>query len=92
MIFSAVSLEYINSCCRILITLELSTPKHLLWALLLLKRYSIESVNAALARVSEKTFRKWSHTFIWLLSNIPMVNKSEIIILKTLNSISVDFS
>lgn len=35
-----------------------STPEHLLWALLLLKQYSIESVNAALVGVSEKTFRK----------------------------------
>ena len=31
-----------------------STPEHLLWALLLLKRYTIESVNAALVGVSEK--------------------------------------
>ena len=52
-----------------------STPEHLLWALLLLKRYSIESVNAALVGVSEKTFRKWAHTFIFLLSNLPVVIK-----------------
>ena len=50
-----------------------STPEHLLWALLLLKRYTIESVNAALVGVSEKTFRKWAHTFIHLLSNLPVV-------------------
>jgi hypothetical protein len=31
-----------------------STPEHLLWALLLLKRYTIESVNAALVGVGEK--------------------------------------
>ena len=50
-----------------------STPEHLLWALLLLKRYTIESVNAALVGVSEKTFRKWAHTLIHLLSNLPVV-------------------
>ena len=48
-----------------------SKPEHLLWALLLLKRYDIESVNAVLVGVSEKTFRKWSHRFIFLLSNLP---------------------
>ena len=35
-----------------------STPEHLLRALLLLKRYHIESLNAALVGVNEKTFRK----------------------------------
>jgi hypothetical protein len=50
-----------------------STPEHLLWALLLLRRYTIESVNAALVGVSEKTFRKWAHTFIHLLSNLPVI-------------------
>ena len=52
-----------------------STPEHLLWALLLLKQYSIESVNAALVGVSEKTFRKWSYIFIRLLAHIQMVIK-----------------
>ena len=52
-----------------------STPEHLLWALLLLKQYNIESVNAALVGVSEKTFRKWSLIYIRLLANIQVVNK-----------------
>jgi hypothetical protein len=52
-----------------------SMTEHLLWALLLLKRYNIESFNAALVGVTEKTFRKWSHTFIYLLSNLPVVTK-----------------
>ena len=52
-----------------------STPEHLLWALMLLKRYNIESFNAALVGVSEKTFRKWSHIFIRLLANMPVVKK-----------------
>ena len=50
-----------------------SKPEHLLWALLLLKQYAIESFNAALVGVTEKTFRKWAHTFIQLLSNLPVV-------------------
>ena len=51
-----------------------STPEHLLWALMLLKRYCIESFNAGLVGVSEKTFRKWSHIFIRLLANMPVVS------------------
>lgn len=52
-----------------------STPDHLLWALMLLKRYHIESVNATLAGVDEKTFHKLSHNFISLLSNLPLVKR-----------------
>ena len=50
-----------------------SKPEHLLWALLLLKQYCIESVNSTLTGVTEKTFRKWSLVFIKLLSNIEVV-------------------
>lgn len=50
-----------------------SKPEHLLWALLSLKQYCIESVNSTLIGVTEKTFRKWSLLFIKLLSDIPVV-------------------
>lgn len=52
-----------------------SKPEHLLWALLLLKRYHIGEINAALVGVSEKTFNKWTRIFIHLLSDLPVVNK-----------------
>ena len=52
-----------------------SAPKHLLWALMLLKNYSTESVNAGLTDVDEKTFRKWSLIFVNLLANMTVVNK-----------------
>ena len=52
-----------------------SKPSHLLWALMLLKRYCIESFNAALVKVTEKTFRKWSLLFVDLLADMPVVNK-----------------
>jgi len=52
-----------------------STPQHLLWALLLLKRYDIESINATLVGVSDKTFRKWSHIFINLLADMLVVSE-----------------
>lgn len=52
-----------------------SRPEHLLWALLLLKRYSVENVNATLIGVNEKTFRKWSHIFINLLADMPVVGE-----------------
>jgi hypothetical protein len=38
-------------------------PVHLLWTLFFLKHYSVEEVNAAFARVNEKTYRKWT----WLM-------------------------
>ena len=53
-----------------------SHPHHLLWALLHMKQYCIEHVNATLIGVSEKTFRKWSHIFIGLLARMPVVINS----------------
>ena len=50
-----------------------SKPEHLLWAMMLLKRYSIESINATLTKVTEKTYRKWSLRFIELLANMTVV-------------------
>ncbi len=52
-----------------------STPNHLLWGLLLLKQYNIESVNAVLVGVSEKTFRKWSLIYVRLIANLLVVNE-----------------
>lgn len=51
-----------------------SMPKHLLWCLMFLKRYQIERANAALVNVDEKTFRKWTWTFIHLISNLDVVS------------------
>jgi hypothetical protein len=51
-----------------------STPHHLLWGLLLLKQYNIESVNSALVGVTEKTFRNWSLMYIQLIAKLPVVN------------------
>ena len=50
-----------------------SKPVHLLWALLLLKRYHVESINATLTLVNQKTFRKWSLVFIKLIAEMPVV-------------------
>ena len=50
-----------------------STPKHLLWGLLLLKQYNIESINAVLVGASEKTFRKWSLIYVRLIANLSVV-------------------
>jgi hypothetical protein len=54
-----------------------NNPKsnNLLWALMLLKRYCIESFNAVLVKVTEKTFREWSLLFVDLLADMPVVNK-----------------
>ena len=52
-----------------------SIPEHLLWGLMLLKQYNIETVNATLVGVTNKTFRKWSIIFIRLLANLSVVNK-----------------
>ena len=50
-----------------------SRPEHLLWALLHLKRYCNEHINATLVAASEKTFRKWCQIFIRLLAKMPVV-------------------
>ena len=41
-----------------------ATPRHLLWALLFLKKYGDEAEMATLAGCDEKTFRKWSEIFV----------------------------
>ena len=56
-----------------------SKPEYLLWGLMLLKQYNIESVNATLTGVTEKTFRKWSLTFVRLLGHHSVVNVSDIV-------------
>lgn len=48
--------------------------KHLLWALLFLKRYNTESINAAIVGVSEKTFREWTWQIIDLLAALNLVH------------------
>ena len=47
--------------------------KHLLWVLFFLKNYDVEHVNAAVANVDEKTFRRWFWQFVMLLSELNMV-------------------
>ena len=39
-------------------------PEHMLWALMLLKQYSLTSSLAKNVRVDEKTFRKWSWIYL----------------------------
>lgn len=50
-----------------------SEPKHFLWALLFLKIYATEHVNAAMVNADEGTFRKWSWTFVKVLSELKLV-------------------
>lgn len=49
-----------------------SRPEHLLWALLLLKRYGVEDINTSLIGISEKTIQMWSHICINLLEDMPL--------------------
>jgi hypothetical protein len=50
-------------------------PKHLLWALLFLRNYSIEEVHASqVGGVDEKTFRKWAWFYIeGIASLVPLL-------------------
>lgn len=50
-------------------------PKHLLWALLFLKRYNTEHINAAIVGTSEKTFREWAWELIDMLAELSVVIK-----------------
>ncbi len=52
-----------------------SMPQHLLWSLMVLKRYHIENVSAALVGVTEKTFRKSRLLYIRLIVNLSVVSK-----------------
>ena len=47
--------------------------KYLLWALMFLKIYETEQIHATLAGCDEKSFRKWSKTYIYLLADISTV-------------------
>ena len=55
---------------RILDAVKCSRPKHLLWALLLLKQYSIEHVLVSQCNTTRKTFRKWTWVIIEEISNL----------------------
>lgn len=46
-------------------------PKHLLWALLLLKVYATKFVHEALNSVHGETFRRWAWLIIEALSALP---------------------
>ncbi|KAF0702403.1 hypothetical protein AaE_015956 [Aphanomyces astaci] len=48
-------------------------PRHLLWALMFLKVYGTEHVHATIAAVDEKTYRKWSWTYIKALEDLTEV-------------------
>ena len=47
-------------------------PKHLLWALMLVKVYAFENALAKLAGCDEKTFRKWAWLFLEEISETVM--------------------
>lgn len=48
-------------------------PKHLLWCLSFLKEYSNEHYRRSIFNSDEKTIRKWTWTFVKLLSNLNVV-------------------
>jgi len=45
-------------------------PKHLLWALMLLKMYALEPVHAGIAKCDQKTFRKWSLLMVEAIASL----------------------
>jgi hypothetical protein len=48
-------------------------PVHLLWALMFLKQYNKEEVNASMAGCDEKTFRLWSWLVIRVIADLDML-------------------
>lgn len=50
-----------------------SFPKHLLFALLFLKRYDAEHVNASVCDVDEQTFRKWCWFYVEQMASLKVV-------------------
>ena len=61
------------SLCSHLLIAEGAMPVHLLWALLFLKQYNTEEVNASMAGCDEKTFRHWCWLVIGILANMELV-------------------
>ncbi len=66
-------------CCFLWVMVKESVPVHcqpvyLLWALMFLKTYSTENVNASIALVDEKTFRKWCWVIIKEPSRLDLVS------------------
>ena len=45
-------------------------PEHMLWALMLLKQYSVTLSLAKTVRVDEKTFRKWSWIYLEAMAEL----------------------
>ena len=64
-------------------------PKHILWALLFLKKYGDESEMAALcgedgSAVDEKTFRKWRDVFVHCIASLKYDVVSGLLVLSLL--------
>lgn len=52
-------------------------PKHLLWGLVLLKNYAVESVSEVIYGVRRKTFRRWSRLFIKQMASMSLVSQTK---------------
>ena len=61
--------------------LKRASPQLLLWALLFLKIYASESVNAVLSGADEKTFRKWQWIFVKKIASLQVVSRCNFIFL-----------
>ena len=58
-------------------------PIHLLWALMFLKVHRLEMVLSNMARVDEKTFRKWTWTILRALMMEPWVSLVDCCVIPT---------
>jgi hypothetical protein len=61
------------SLCSHILIAEGAMPVHLLWALMFLKQYNTEEVNASMAGCDEKTFRHWCWLVINILADMELV-------------------
>jgi hypothetical protein len=52
-------------------------PEHLLWALMLLKKYSRVESLANTVKADEKTFRKWSELYLEALAELDSITVSQ---------------
>jgi len=53
-------------------------PIHLLWALLFLKQYNTEAVNAGICYCDEKTYRNWIWAFVDAISELNLVSDDHV--------------
>ena len=77
----AILMQYLRRCPYFRGRREEPDPTKMLWALHFLYCYNKEEINAALAGVDEKTWRKWVKRYVLGLYSINAVSRCFLLLL-----------